>query len=80
MDSFNHQGIQVANRNITHLAYTDDIVLMTHTKENLKMLMMTMESIANKFGLKVNPTKTKYMVVGTASLPDTPRNPGINCG
>ncbi|KAG8224967.1 hypothetical protein J437_LFUL009706 [Ladona fulva] len=59
----------VGNENITHLAYADDIVLLSHTAEELKMIMQALESTAIKFGLLVSSTKTKYMIVGRHQLP-----------
>ncbi|KAG8229422.1 hypothetical protein J437_LFUL000943 [Ladona fulva] len=54
----------VGNENITHLANADYIVLLSHTAEELTMIMQALESTAVKFGLRVSPTKTKYMIVG----------------
>ncbi|KAG8237000.1 hypothetical protein J437_LFUL015911 [Ladona fulva] len=49
---FNFHGVQVGNENITHFAYADDIVLLSHTAAELKMIMQALESTAIKYGLR----------------------------
>ena len=36
-------GIKIAGRNINHLRYADDIILMAENKEELKSLLMKKE-------------------------------------
>ena len=55
-------GIKIAGRNISNLRYADDTTLMAESEEELKSLLMKVES--EKVGLKVNIQKTKIMASG----------------
>ena len=55
-------GIKIAGRNINNLRYADDTTLMAESEEELKSLLMKVES--EKFGLKLNIQKMKIMVSG----------------
>ena len=55
-------GIKIAGRNINNLRYADDTTLMAESEEELKSLLMKVES--EKVGLKLNIQKTKIMVSG----------------
>ena len=55
-------GIKIAGRNINHLRYADDTTLMAESEEELKSLLMKVES--EKVGLKLNIQKTKIMASG----------------
>ena len=58
-------GIKIAGRNINNLRYADDTTLMAESEDELKSLLMKVES--EKVGLKLNIQKTKIM----ASSPTT---------
>ena len=55
-------GIQIAGRNINNLRYADDTTLMAENEEELKSLLVKVES--EKVGLKLNIQKTKIMASG----------------
>ena len=55
-------GIKIAERNISHLRYADDITLMAESEE-LKSLLKVKEE-TEKVGLKLNVQKTKIMASG----------------
>ena len=55
-------GIKIAGRNINNLRYADDTTLMAKSEEELKSLLMKVES--EKVGLKLNIQKTKIMASG----------------
>ena len=55
-------GIKIAGRNINHLRYADDTILMAESEEELKSLLMKVES--EKVGLKLNIQKMKIMASG----------------
>ena len=57
-------GIKIAGRNINNLRYTDDIILMTESEEELKSLLIQVKEESEKVGLKLNNQKTKIMVFG----------------
>ena len=54
-------GIKVAGRNINNLKYTDNTILKTESKEELKILLMKVKEYSEKAGLKLNIQKTKIM-------------------
>ena len=58
-------GIKIAGRNINHLRYADDTILMAESEEELKSLLMKVKEDSEKTGLKLNIQKTKIM----ASIP-----------
>ena len=55
-------GIQIARRNINNFRYADDTTLMAESEEELKSLLVKVES--EKVGLKLNIQKTKIMASG----------------
>ena len=57
-------GIKIAERNINNLRYTDDIILMAESKEELKSLLMKVKEESEEVGLKFKIQKTKIMASG----------------
>ena len=57
-------GIKIAGRNINHLIYADDTILMAESEEELKSLLMRMKEESEKAGLKLVIQKTKIMAYG----------------
>ena len=57
-------GIKIARRNINHLRYADDTILMAEREEELKSLLMKVKEESEKVGLKLNIQKTKMMASG----------------
>ena len=55
-------GIKIVGRNINNLRYAEDTTLMAESEEELKSLLMKVES--EKVGLKLNIQKTKVMASG----------------
>ena len=55
-------GIKIVGRNINNLRYADDTTLMAESEQELKSLLMKVES--EKVGLKLNIQKTKIMASG----------------
>ena len=54
-------GIKIAERNINHLRYADDTILMEESEKELKSLLMKVKEESEKVGLKLNIQKTKIM-------------------
>ena len=50
-------GIKIAGRNINNLRYSDNTMLMTESKEELKSLLMKVKEESEKAGLKFNIQK-----------------------
>ena len=57
-------GIKIAGRNINHLRYADDTILIAESEEELKSLLMKMKEESEKVGLKLSIQKTKIMASG----------------
>ena len=57
-------GIKIARRNINHLRYADDTILMEKSEEELKSLLRKVKEESEKVGLKLNIQKTKIMASG----------------
>ena len=55
-------AIKISRRNINNFRYADDTILMAESEEELKSLLMKVES--EKAGLKLNIQKTKIMASG----------------
>ena len=55
-------GIKIAGRNINHLRYADDTILMAESEEELKSLLMKVKVESEKVGLKLNIQNSKIMV------------------
>ena len=53
-------GIMIARKNINHLRYTDDTLLMAESKE-LKSPLMKVKEESEKAGLYLNIQKAKIM-------------------
>lgn len=64
----------IYNKTSQVLAYADDIALLTRTKTNLLQALKNLEKSAKCKGLKINETKTKYMVVERESENKQTRN------
>ena len=60
-------GIKISGRNINNLRYADGTTLMAESEEELKSVLMKVKEEREKFGLKLNIQKTKFM----ASCPIT---------
>ena len=57
-------GIKIAGRNINHLRYADNTMLMAESEEELKSLLMKVKEESEKADLKLNVQKTKIMASG----------------
>ena len=54
-------GIKSARRNISNLRHTNDTILISVSKEEIKSPLMRVKEENEKFGLKLNIQKTKTM-------------------
>ena len=52
-------GSKIAGRNINHLRYADDTILMAESEEELKSLLMKVKEESEKVGLKLNIQKLR---------------------
>lgn len=61
MDKVDH-GIEVNGININNLRYADDTVLIAASQEKQQILISRVIESCNKYGLRLNTSKTKVMV------------------
>ena len=61
-------GIKIARRNINHLRYADDTIVMAESEEELKSLLMKVKEESEKVDLKLNIQKTKIMASSPTTL------------
>ena len=57
-------GIKIARRNINHLRYADDTILMAESEEELMSLLVKGKEESEKVGLKLNIQKMKIVASG----------------
>ena len=57
-------GIKIVGRNIDSLRYTDDIILMAESEEELKSLLIRVKEESKKASLKLSIQNIKIMVSG----------------
>ncbi|KAM3956770.1 alpha-tubulin [Aphomia sociella] len=60
-------GVAVGGYKIANLRYADDTTLFATSERLMEELLLKMERVSLQFGLKINRTKTKIMVVDRAN-------------
>lgn len=55
-------GGTIFNRMVQIMAYADDVVLISRSIQEMKTSFIQLEEESTKMGLRVNETKTKYMI------------------
>ena len=63
--------IKIARRNINHLRYANDTILMAESEEELKSLLMKVQEESENVSVKLNIQKTIIMASGTISSQQT---------
>ena len=53
----------IYNKSTQILAYADDVDIVGRNVRSVKEVYLALENALNKVGLRVNETKTKYMIV-----------------
>ena len=61
-------GIKISRRNINNLRYADDTTLRAESEEELKNLLMRVNEMSEKVGLKLNIQKTKVITSSPITL------------
>jgi len=56
--------IKINGSPINNIRYADDTAMLAATLEDLQKMMDRIEDMGKRFGLKINATKTKLMVIG----------------
>ena len=55
------EGVSIGGKNITNIRYADDTVLIADTERKLQRLVGKLNEECNKYGLKINISKTEVM-------------------
>lgn len=63
MNMGQHEGVNLQGHTIGLLAYADDLVLITESQNELKLLFKRLEKSLAKISLRINKEKTKYISV-----------------
>lgn len=56
-------GISIGGRKISNLRYADDTALITSDLGEMKSLLKKVERISREYGLEINKSKTKVMII-----------------
>lgn len=60
--NINH-GVKIGDLVINNLRYADDTVLLATSINDLQIILDKITTVCEKYGLKLNTSKTKFMVV-----------------
>ena len=71
-------GVKVGGQDISILLYADDIVLISPTAENLQQMLNEVSNWCLKWGMRINPSKTRVMYVRNHQRPRTSH--AFTCG
>lgn len=61
-------GIEINGRIINNIRYADDTIILARTSEELQILMKHVANACGQFGLKINKSKTKYMIISKNNI------------
>ena len=64
-----NNGVYVGGKNISILLYADDIVLLAPTENNLQKMLDYVHFWCDKWGMRINPTKTQILHVRNHQRP-----------
>lgn len=59
-----NDGINIGGKNYKEMAYADDIALLTTSVANMNILLDKLYDRASTFGLNINISKTKAVLIG----------------
>ena len=77
IEDHEHLGFEISPRkstrhpakHLTNLCYADDCALFSSSFEDMQKLLCRVEEIANRVGLRLNQSKTSYMLFGQWNQP-----------
>jgi exonuclease III len=61
-------GIKANNFSVTHLAYADDLVLISETAENMQKQLFNLQKYCRKWHLMINANKSKVMIFNRGNV------------
>ena len=59
-----HGGVNIGGGRIKCIRFTDDMALLAEDERMLKNMPMELNDICEDYGMKINISKTKTMVIG----------------
>ncbi|KAI5631309.1 reverse transcriptase (RNA-dependent DNA polymerase) domain-containing protein [Phthorimaea operculella] len=62
-------GIRVNGNVINNIRYADDTVLLAENLDDLQNMLDKLNNSLNEYGLKINTSKTKFMIVSKNTVP-----------
>ena len=63
---------------VSHLAWADDLVILALDTASLQLQLNTIEQYCNRWGLEINVSKTKFMVMNGTAPPQPNWRPSLN--
>ena len=60
----NTRGVNIGGRRIKCIRFADDMALLEEDERMLKNMLMELNEICEDYGMKINVSKTKAMVIG----------------
>lgn len=62
-------GLRINGENLSHLRFADDLIILSHSAEELQIMLQELDKESSKAGLIMNLEKTKVMTNGPQKLP-----------
>ena len=62
-------GTRQTRKYLTDLAFADDISLLSDNADNVQKMVLAVERMALRVGLKINLSKTEFLLVGCWDTP-----------
>ena len=59
-----HGGVNIERRRIKYIRFADDISLLPEDERMLKNMRMEIHDRCEPYGMKINISKTKAMIIG----------------
>lgn len=67
--NWDRYGLMINGENLSHLRFADDLIIFSHSKDNLQIMLKELDIESRKVGLTMNLEKTKVMTNGEQESP-----------
>ena len=57
------EGIKIGGNNFNRIRYADDVAILTKSREELKKALERIQTVGSEYGMKMNISKTKVMII-----------------